>query len=118
MKKRILIVDDERNIRITLFRSLSSDSIEVDQAISAEEALERVILYPYDLMLLDLRLPGMSGIELMEQMREMDITVKTIVISAHGTIDSAVKLLKAGALDFIEKPFSPDEIRQIVDKYL
>lgn len=118
MKKRILIVDDERNIRITLFRSLSSDTVEVDQAISAEEALERVIMYPYDLMLLDLRLPGMSGMELMEQMKEMDIKVKTIVISAHGTIDTAVKLLKAGALDFIEKPFSPDEIRQIVAKYL
>lgn len=118
MKKRILVVDDEKNIRLTLAKSLSSDTIRVDQAISAEEAMESLGLVEYDLMLLDLRLPGMDGVELLEQIRESGIAVKTIIISAHGTIDIAVKLLKAGALDFIEKPFSPDEIRQKVAKYL
>lgn len=118
MKKRILIVDDEKNIRLTISKSLSSETIDVDHAISAEEALERLAQYSYDLMLLDLRLPGMDGIELLSQLREIGIVVKTIIISAHGTIDLAVKLLKAGALDFIEKPFSPDEIREVVTKYL
>ena len=118
MSKRVLIVDDELNIRLTISKSLSSINLEVDQAISAEEAIERIAKYNYDLLLLDLRLPKMSGMQLMQQMRDMGIEVKTIIISAHGTIDMAVKLLKAGALDFIEKPFSPDEIRQIVTKYL
>ncbi len=118
MKKRVLIVDDEKNIRLTISRSLSSDTLETDQAINAEEALERLALYQYDLLLLDLRLPGMSGVELIQQLKELGIEVKTVIISAHGTIDTAVKLLKAGVLDFIEKPFSPDEIRQIVAKYL
>lgn len=118
MKKRVLIVDDEKNIRLTVTRSLEGETIEVDQAISAEEALERLALYSYDLVLLDLRLPGMSGIELIEQLHDLSITVRIVVISAHGTIDVAVKLLKAGVLDFVEKPFSPDEIRQVVAKYL
>jgi DNA-binding NtrC family response regulator len=118
MKKRLLIVDDERNIRLTVMKSLASNELEVDQAISAEEALDRLAMYQYDLLLLDLRLPGMSGGELLEQMRELGISVMTVVISAHGSIEVAVSLLKAGALDFIEKPFSPDEIRAIVSKYI
>ncbi len=118
MKKRILIVDDEKNIRLTISRSLNSDTVETDQAISAEEALERLSENTYDMMLLDLRLPGINGDELMQQIRDLGIDIKTIIISAHGTIDLAVKLMKAGALDFIEKPFSPDDIRQIVAKYL
>jgi DNA-binding NtrC family response regulator len=118
MKKRLLIVDDEKNIRLTIFRSLDSDNLVIDQAISAEEALDRLTQFEYDLMLLDLRLPGMSGFELMEQLKTLNIKVKTVIISAHGTIDMAVKLLKAGALDYLEKPFSPDDIRQIAAKYL
>lgn len=118
MTKRILVVDDERNIRITISKSLQSDELLVDMAISGEEALERLVMYQYDLVLLDLRLPGMSGMDLMQRLKDMDIQPKIVVISAHGTIDLAVKILKAGALDFIEKPFSPDEIRQIVAKYL
>jgi len=111
-------VDDERNIRITITKSLQSEDLAVDQAISGEEALDRMVIYPYDLVLLDLRLPGMSGMEFMEKVKELDLPAKIVVISAHGTIDLAVKILKAGALDFIEKPFSPNEIRQIVAKYI
>jgi len=116
-KKRILVVDDEKNIRLTINRSLDSDKYIVDEAASGEEALDLLILLPYDLVLLDLRLPGMSGIEMMEKLKELEISTKIVVISAHGTIDLAVSVLKAGALDFVEKPFSPDEIRQIVVKY-
>lgn len=118
MKRRILIVDDEKNIRTTLSRSLADAQTEVDPVMSAEEALERLVLYNYDLVLLDLKLPGMSGIELIEKLSEMEIKAKIVVISAHGTVDTAVKCLKAGALDFIEKPFSPDEIRSCVAKYI
>ncbi|HPS40368.1 MAG TPA: response regulator, partial [Candidatus Cloacimonadota bacterium] len=104
MKKRILIVDDEKNIRITLARSLTDANTDVDPVISAEEALDRLVLYQYDLVLLDLKLPGMSGLELIEKLNDMEIKAKIVVISAHGTVDTAVKCLKAGALDFIEKP--------------
>ncbi len=117
MNKRILIVDDEKNIRQTIEMSLQSMDLAVDQAISGEEALERLAMYPYDLVLLDLKLPGMNGLEVMEKLGELGIEAKVVIISAHGTIDLAVKTLKAHALDFIEKPFSPDEIRKIVAKY-
>lgn len=117
-KKKILIVDDEKNIRLTIVRSLESLDIYVDQAISSEEALERLTIHNYDLVLLDMKLPGMSGMELMEKLKEYDINVKIIMISAHGTIQTAISCLKSGALDFIEKPFSPDEIRQLVMKYV
>ncbi len=118
MKKRILVVDDERNIRTTLTLSLRSEEVDVDCVVSGEEALERLVMYPYDLVLLDLRLPGMSGLELIEKLKELDVASKIVVISAHGTIDIAVKMLKAGALDFIEKPFAPDDIRHIVNRYI
>jgi DNA-binding NtrC family response regulator len=118
MKKRILVVDDEKNIRLTIARSLESENLVIDQAISGEEALDSLILHKYDLMILDLRLPGISGLELLEQIRELQASVPTIIISAHGTISIAVNLLKAGALDFIEKPFSPTEIRELVAKYI
>lgn len=111
-------MDDERNIRITIEMSLRKEDIIIDHAISGEEALERLVMYPYDLVLLDLKLPNMSGLELIEKLAEMNIPAKIVVISAHGTIDLAVKVLKANALDYIEKPFSPDEIRQVVAKYI
>ena len=118
MKKRVLIVDDEKNIRLTISKSLTSDTLETEAVINAEEALERLALYHYDLVLLDLRLPGMDGREMLRQLRALKINVPVVVISAHGTIDTAVKLLQAGVLDFIEKPFSPDEIRSVVMRYL
>lgn len=118
MKQRILIIDDEKNIRITVSRSLTNFYTDIDMVISAEEALDRLVLYQYDLVLLDLKLPGMSGLELIEKLIEMKIKTKIVIISAHGTVDTAVKCLKAGALDFVEKPFSPEEIRNCVAKYL
>jgi DNA-binding NtrC family response regulator len=117
MKKRILVVDDEKNIRLTICRSLDPGIYIIDEAASGEEALDRLVLLPYDLVLLDLRLPGMSGMEVLNRLKDLDIRTNIVVISAHGTIDLAVSVLKSGALDFVEKPFSPDEIRQIVAKY-
>lgn len=118
MDKQILIVDDEKNIRTTIIRSLEPLGYHVDQAVSAEEALEYLLIHEYDLVLLDLKLPQMSGMELIAQLSDHGMKTKIIIISAHGTVQTAVSCLKQGALDFIEKPFSPDEIRQIVTKYV
>ncbi len=60
----------------------------------------------------------MSGMDMMKEIHDLGISIKVVVISAHGTIETAVKFMKAGALDFIEKPFSPNEIRQLVAKYI
>jgi len=117
-KQRILIVDDEKNIRTTILRCLDSMQYESVTAIDGEEALKILRSERFDLMLLDLKLPGMSGLELIRALQQEGIAVKTIIISAHGTVETAVESMKAGALDFIEKPFTPDELRQLVLKYL
>lgn len=117
MRKRILVVDDEKNIRITIAKSLEKLDCHVEQMISAEEALERMMIIDFDLVLLDLKLPGMSGLEMIDKLREYGKNPRIVIISAHGTIPAVVSSLKSGVLDFIEKPFSPDEIRDIVTKY-
>lgn len=116
--KKILIVDDEKNIRLTLRRSLESLQYEIHEALTGEEAIEMMLQQKYDLILLDLKLPGMSGLDVIRSMRNQKIDTKIVIISAHGTIESAVESMKLGASDFIEKPFTPDDIRQIVLRHI
>ncbi|HNW99952.1 MAG TPA: response regulator [Candidatus Cloacimonadota bacterium] len=118
MQKQILIVDDEKNIRLTLRRSLETLHFEIQEALTGEEALEMINTQHFDLVLLDLKLPGISGLDVIRQVRNTDNPVKIIIISAHGTIEAAVESMKLGASDFIEKPFTPDEIRQLVLKHI
>jgi len=115
---KILIVDDEKNIRLTLSRSLKLPGYLVDTAINGEEALQKLKEQRYHLVLLDLKLPGMDGIEVLRQIRQLYPFISVIIITAYGTIDSAVEVMKLGAIDFIQKPFTPDEIRDIVVKVL
>lgn len=118
MLKKILIVDDEKNIRLTLHSSLETYPYEILDAISGEEAMDIMLKVPVDLVLLDLKLPGISGLEVIHQMREKEMNAKIIIISAHGTIEAAVESMKLGASDFIEKPFTPDDIRHLVLKHI
>jgi DNA-binding NtrC family response regulator len=118
MLKKLLIVDDEKNIRFTFCRSLETYPFEIIEAISGEEALEIMQDNQIALVLLDLKLPGISGLEVIQKMNENKIDTKIIVISAHGTIEAAVESMKLGASDFIEKPFTPDDIRILVLKYI
>ncbi len=117
-QKRILIADDEKNIRLTVSRSLESLNYFIDTALNGEEALQKIKENPYDLLLLDLRMPGMSGMEVIEKLNEMNIKIKIVVISAHGTIETAVQAMKSGAADYIEKPFAPNDIRTVIQKVL
>lgn len=119
MKTRsVLIVDDEKNIRLTLAQSLEALELEIDTAVNGEEALARMKDKSFCLMLLDLKMPGMDGLEVLRWVSENRPDVRVIVITAHGSIDSAVDAMKYGAVDFIQKPFSPKEIRDLVSKVL
>jgi DNA-binding NtrC family response regulator len=118
MPKNLLIVDDEKNIRLTLRRSLETYPYNIFEAITGEEALEIMQQTQIDLVLLDLKLPGISGLDVIHKMKELNLNSKIIIISAHGTIESAVESMKLGASDFIEKPFTPDDIRQLVLKHI
>jgi DNA-binding response OmpR family regulator len=114
----ILIVDDEKNIRLTLAQALEPMGYQIDEAINGEEALAKLAKGSYDLMLLDLKMPGIDGIEVLSASRTSHPTLSVIIITAHGSIDSAVEAMKLGAVDFIQKPFSPQEIRDLIRKVL
>jgi DNA-binding NtrC family response regulator len=116
--KPVLIVDDEKNIRLTLSQALKTLELDTDTAVNGEEALARLQGRAFGLILLDLKMPGMDGIEVLRRVRETRPDIKVIIITAHGSIESAVEAMKLGAVDFIQKPFAPNEIRELVTRVL
>jgi DNA-binding NtrC family response regulator len=112
----VLIVDDEKNIRLTLSQALETLELETETAVNGEEALAKLDAKPFGLILLDLKMPGMDGMEVLRRVREARPNIKVVIITAYGTIESAVEAMKLGAVDFIQKPFAPKEIRELVRK--
>jgi DNA-binding response OmpR family regulator len=116
--KPILIVDDEKNIRLTMSQSLVPLGIPIQTAVNGEEALQRLRENVFRLMFLDLKMPGINGMEVLRQIKDNWPKTRVIIITAHGTIASAVAAMKLGAVDFIQKPFSPGEIRNLATQVL
>ena len=118
--KKLLIIDDEENIRKMLKKSLEAENYQIELALNGEEGLEKVKGGNFDLILLDLNLPGMDGIEVLEQLRAEDNLTPVLIITGYGSVDSAVKVMKLGAIDYLQKPFNPEEIKeqiqQIIDR--
>jgi two-component system response regulator PilR (NtrC family) len=115
---RILVVDDEPSMQEFLEILLEREGHEVTLCASAQQALVALEADDHDLVISDIRMPGMSGIELLDRARELAPEALVIVITAHGTTESAVEAMKHGAWDYLTKPFSVDEIRLVVDKAL
>ncbi len=107
---KLLIVDDEKNIRRTLRMVLSEENLAMTDCGSAEEALRLMREDPADVMLLDIKLPGMDGIKLLEKIRKDWPGTEVIMISGHGTIQDAVGSTRLGAYDFLEKPLDRDRV--------
>jgi DNA-binding NtrC family response regulator len=118
VSKRILVVDDEKNIRLMLDQALVTAGYEVVTAIDGEHAIEKVQAGGLDMVLLDMKLPGMDGIEVLRRVRSSHPTLPVVMITAHGTVETAVEAMKLGALDYLRKPFMPEEIRSIVAKVI
>jgi len=116
--KSILVVDDEKNIRLTLSQCLEPLGMPVQTAANGEDALRKLQEDPFGLVLLDLKMPGMDGMEVLRRLRDTWPKIRVIIITAHGTIGAAVEAMKLGAMDFIQKPFSPGEIRELVTRVL
>jgi YesN/AraC family two-component response regulator len=114
----ILIVDDEKNIRLALAMALEQLDIPVETAASGEEALEKVAQAGFALMLLDLRMPGVDGMEVLRQVSQRLPDLKVIIITAYGSIDLAVEAMKLGAVDFLQKPFDVTQVREMVRRIL
>jgi two-component system, NtrC family, nitrogen regulation response regulator NtrX len=109
MKPAILIVDDEPGVRTALGGVLRDEGYIVDAVSSGEECLERVTRAAVDLIVLDVWLPGMDGLATLARLRERQIDAQVVLISGHGNIESAVRAIKMGAFDFVEKPLSLDK---------
>lgn len=115
---RIIVVDDERGIREGCRRILSAEGYVVDVAANGQEGLELIRQEPYDLLLVDLMMPIMGGLDLMGHTREHDPEIIMIVITGFATIENAVDAMKHGAYDYLPKPFTPDQLIAIVNRGL
>lgn len=118
MRSRILVVDDEPSIRTVLKAHLSRDGHDVAVAGDGNEAVHLLSTLAIDLVISDLKMPGMDGLELLAHCIQEQPGLPVILITAHGTVDTAVEALKLGAQDFITKPFDLEELRQAVQKGL
>jgi DNA-binding response OmpR family regulator len=117
-KKPILIVDDEKNIRLTMSQSLKPLGMPIHTAVNGEEALRKLCEEQAGLVFLDLKMPGLDGMEVLRRIKERWPKIRVIIITAHGTMASAVEAMKLGAVDFLQKPFSPGEIRALATQVL
>lgn len=108
--KRILVVDDEESIRVTLSSLLGRRGYRVEAVDSGEKALEKLSVEDFDAVFADVRMPDMDGIMLTRRIAELKFSVTVIVMSAYGSVESAVEAMKAGAYDYITKPFKTDEV--------
>jgi FixJ family two-component response regulator len=117
MDASILIVDDERNVRL-MYRAALDSIFDVDEADCAAKALEMFKARRYDVGILDLRMPDMTGLELLEQMNDAGIITPVVFITAYADVPNAVSAMKCGAIDFLQKPITPDQLRAIVKDVL
>src|ERR671918_2064344 len=106
MKSSVLIVDDEAGVRSALSGVLRDEGYSVEAVESGEACLDRVLRAVYDVIVLDIWLPGMDGLVTLQRLRERRVDAPVVMISGHGNIESAVRAIKLGAYDFVEKPLS------------
>jgi DNA-binding response OmpR family regulator len=114
MNKRILIVDDETYVRLNFRTTLETEGYEIFEARSGEEAVQSLDETTFALAILDIRMPGMDGLELLAKMRESGIRVPVMIVTAYSDVPNAVKAMKLGAIDFLQKPLRPEDLRKIV----
>jgi DNA-binding NtrC family response regulator len=111
---RILIVDDETIVRESLGSWFREEGYSVDVAASAREALEKLSIKGWDIFLLDIRMPGMDGLELQRKIKQSHPDSTIIIMTAYASVESAVEAMKQGAYDYIVKPFDPDDLEHLV----
>jgi DNA-binding NtrC family response regulator len=115
--RKVLIADDEPNMIWALKKALSKEEYEIISADNGEEAVEGLAEEP-DLIIMDLKMPKMNGLEALRKIKEINPKIPVIMITAHGTTDTAVEAMKIGALDYISKPFDIDELKVVIKKAL
>ena len=117
-EKDVLVIDDEVAVNNNIRKILSRKGYHVEQAVTKEEALQKIEEREYTLILLDLRIPGVKGLELLEIIRDRRPDTKVIIVTGYANIETAVETAKLGAIDFLSKPFTPNEIRTAAENAL
>jgi two-component system response regulator HydG len=115
-KMSILVVDDERIVRESFLHWFKKYGCKTEVAASGLEALEKLERCPFDLLFVDIKMPGMDGLELLEKVKQQYPDAIVIIITAYGSIDTAVKAMKMGASDYLLKPFQPDQLSLVLEK--
>jgi DNA-binding response OmpR family regulator len=116
--KNILVIDDEVAVNNNIRKILAKNDYHVDQAVTKAEALEKIQARPYKLVLLDLKIPGVKGLELLKAVRDQNPEAKVIIITGYASIETAVESARQGAIGYLPKPFTPDEIRSVTENAL
>jgi len=111
---RILLIEDEKITRITLTDMLRKEGWEVKSTGTGQEGLELFLRQPFDVVITDLRLPKMNGLDVLKQVKEKAPDTTVIVMTAYGSVETAVQALKMGAFDYLSKPFSPDKLQSML----
>jgi DNA-binding NtrC family response regulator len=115
MSNKILVVDDEKNIRTTLSTYLESSGFDVVLASDGEEAINKIKEDDFLLILLDIKMRGLSGLQVLEEIRKLGFKNNVVMMTAYGTIENAVESMKLGALDFLSKPFTLEGLKNVVN---
>lgn len=114
----LLIIDDEKNVRFSLTTALASDRLQVLAAETARAGIQQVAQHAPDAVLLDVRLPDMSGLDALREIRAVDARLPVVIITAHGTTDTAIEATKRGAFDYLLKPFDLKHLSAVVERAL
>lgn len=117
-KKKILIVDDQNGIRVLLVEVFNSEGYKTFQASNGKLALDLVKRESPDLVLLDMKIPGMDGLDILKHIKQIDPAMKVIMMTAYGELDMIKEATDLGALMHFTKPFDIDELRVVVNQYL
>ena len=113
---RILVVDDEEMIREMLFDVLSQAGYTAKTAKDGNDAIAQIENEPFEIVITDLKMPGMSGLELLQRVQKINPDICVLIITAHSTVESAVSAMKLGAYDYICKPFELEEMKVIIER--
>ncbi len=115
---RVLVVDDDQAILEFMDTFLTKDGFEVTTLADAKDAPEAVKEGGYHLVVLDLMMPGLGGVEVLEQIRRVDSDVAVVIFTGYPSLDTAVQSMKLDAVDYLKKPFNPDEFREVLDRVM
>jgi len=107
---KVLVVDDEERFRLNMIRQLLSDGMDVEGAASGEEALEILGSKDFDVVILDIKMPGLSGVGVMKEISKRSIPVEVIFLTGHASVDDAIDGMKHGAMDYLLKPYPKDRL--------